>query len=109
MTFDDVVEMARQLPGVEEGTSYGTRSLRVRRKFMCRLREDGDTLVLKPVEDIEQEMLMATQPDVYYKTDHYRGYPAILIRLSKIDPADLQELLVQSWRRLAPAKLLAQR
>jgi hypothetical protein len=96
MTFDDVVEMACGLPGVERSTSYGTPSLKVRKKFMARLRED-DVLVLVQVEDIEQRMLMETRPDIYFKTPHYEGYPSILIRLSRIEPEDTRELIERTW------------
>ncbi len=108
MIFDDVVQIATQLPGVEESTSYGTPALKVRKKFMARLREE-DVLVLVQVDDIEQRMLMETKPDVYFKTPHYEGYPSILIRLSRVDPAELGDLIEQSWRRLAPKRLLEQR
>jgi hypothetical protein len=46
-TFDTVREIALSLPGVEEGTSYGTAAFRVRGKFLARLREDGETLALR--------------------------------------------------------------
>jgi hypothetical protein len=65
--------------------------------------------VLVPVYDDEQRFLMETQPETFFLTDHYRGWPAILIRLSKVDRAQLFELLDQAWRRLAPPKLLAER
>jgi len=108
MTFDEVVAIAGELPGVGESTSYGTPSLKVRMKFMARLREP-DVMVLVAVEDIEQRMLMETQPDVYFKTPHYEGHPSILIRLSKVDPAELRDLIEQSWRRIAPPRLVALR
>lgn len=106
ITFDDVVRLAADLPGVSEGTSYGTRALRTGKKFMCRLREDGDTLVLKPIDEIQQRFLMETQPDVYYKTPHYEGYEAILIRLSRVDAAELRDLLERCWQQLATKTLL---
>jgi hypothetical protein len=105
VTFEQVTEMAVAFPGVEATSSFGTPALKVKGKFMARLREP-DVMVLKPIEDDEQQFLMGTQPDVFFLTDHYRGYPAILIRLSKADPQDMRELLEQSWRRLAPKKLL---
>ncbi|MCE9522505.1 MAG: hypothetical protein K8S25_08760, partial [Alphaproteobacteria bacterium] len=43
----------------------------------------------------------------YFETDHYKGYPAILIRLSKIDDAELRHRLAAAWRLQAPKKLLA--
>jgi hypothetical protein len=108
LTFEDVTRLVAHLPGVERGTSYGTPALRVCKKFMCRMREDGETLVLKPLEDIEQRFLMETQPRVFYKTPHYEGSDAILIHLSEVDEGELTELLAQSWRRLATKRLLQQ-
>jgi hypothetical protein len=106
VTFEQATAMALAFPGVEMRPSYGTPGLYVAKKFMGRLREP-DVLVLKPIEDDEQQFLMGTQPKVFFLTDHYRGYPAILIRLSKVHPAEMVELIEQSWRRLAPKKLLA--
>jgi len=45
MTFDDVRKIALAWPEVEDGTSYGTPALKVRKKLLVRLREDGDSLV----------------------------------------------------------------
>lgn len=99
--FEDVTRLATQLPGVAVGTSYGTPALRVGKRFMARLWEDGEVLVLKPVEDIEQRFLMETRPDAFFKTPHYEGYDAILIHLSTVDEETLRDLLQQCWRRLA--------
>jgi hypothetical protein len=108
--FAEFEQMALAYPGVEARSSYGTPGLYLRKKFMARLRnEDLDTLVLKPVYDDEQRFLMETQPDVFFLTPHYVGYPTILIRLSKVDRTQLEELVEQAWRRLATPKLLAER
>lgn len=106
VTFSQVREMMLAFSGVEEGSSYGTPGFRVKGKFMARLREE-DVLVLKPVEDIEQEFLMSTRPKAFFLTDHYRGYPTILIRLSQVREGELRQLFEQSWRRLAPPNLVA--
>jgi hypothetical protein len=104
--FEPVRRAAAGLPGVEEGTSYGTPALRVRGKFLCRVREDGDSLVLRVDLDSRDAMLKA-QPRIFYITDHYRDYPAVLVRLSVIRPLQLRELLVDSWRYVAPKALVA--
>ena len=106
LTFEDVTRIAQELPGVSVGTSYGTPALRVGKKSMCRLWEDGEVLVLKPVEDIEQRFLMEIRPQVFFKTPHYEGYDAILIHLSAVDEDTLRDLLQQCWRRLATKALL---
>jgi len=95
------------LPDVVESTSYGTPSLKVRGKFFTRLKEDGKTLVVLADFDSRDSMLRL-QPKVFYLTDHYRDYPAVLVRLAAIRRPQLRELLADSWRRAAPRSLLAQ-
>jgi hypothetical protein len=94
------------LPGVEEDSSFGTPGFRVRGKFLARLREDGETLVIK-LGFGERAMLMEAEPETFYITDHYRDYPAVLVRLANVDPGILRHLLEQAWRQAAPKRLVA--
>jgi hypothetical protein len=91
------------LPGVEESTSYGTPALKVGGKLLLRIK-DADTLVLRCPLD-EKEMLIDLDPDVFFETDHYRGWPAVLIRLSRIEPAALSRHIERAWRMQAPKRL----
>jgi hypothetical protein len=108
-SWDDLLELARELPGVEEGTSYGTPSLKVRKKFLCRLRTDPDALVMRVIDLQEQEALVKGQPEVFFLTPHYEGYPYVLIRLEQIEHTMLAELLEDAWRTQAPKTLVTQR
>jgi hypothetical protein len=101
MTFDDVRRMALTWPEVEDGTSYGTAALKVRKKMLARLKEDGDSLVMPGVPQDERDMLVETQPDTFYVTAHYRDYPMVLIRLSRAKRAAVEPLLRRHWRTLA--------
>jgi hypothetical protein len=97
---------ATGLPEVEEGTSYGTFALKVRGKFLMRVK-DADTLVFHcPIE--EKEILIEAAPNIYFETDHYKGWPAILVRLSKVEDPELKLCLERVWRLQAPAKLVSQ-
>ena len=107
MTFDDVRKIALAWPEVEDGTSYGTPALKVRKKMLARLKEDGDSLVMPGVPQDEREMLVESQPKVFYFTDHYRDYPMVLIRLSKAKRATVEPLLRRHWRALASKKAVA--
>jgi hypothetical protein len=109
LSFDDVLRLAGDLPGIEQGTSYGTPALRVGKRLLCRMWEDGETLVLLQVEDIEQRFLMETRPEVFFKTPHYEGSDIVLINLARVDEGDLAGLLQQSWGRIATRRLLAAR
>ena len=108
LDFDGALTLARGLPGVEEGTSYGTRALKVRKKLIARLREDGDSLVVK-IEIDARDGLIEQAPGTFYITDHYRDHPWILVRLSKVEEGQLWALLEQAWTMTAPSRLVAER
>ncbi|HKU07503.1 MAG TPA: MmcQ/YjbR family DNA-binding protein [Bradyrhizobium sp.] len=101
MTFDDVRKIALTWPEVEDGTSYGTPALKVRKKLLARLREDDETLVMLGVPLDEREILIESQPKIFYFTDHYRDYPTVLIHLSKATRSHVEPLLRRRWRSLA--------
>ena len=100
-TFDEVEALALTWPEVEKGTSYGTPALKVRKKLLVRLREDGDSLVIQGVPQDERDMLVERDPKVFYFTDHYKDYPIVLARLSKARWATIEPLLRRRWQALA--------
>ncbi|UGY00189.1 MmcQ/YjbR family DNA-binding protein [Bradyrhizobium quebecense] len=104
MTFDDVRTLVLAWPEIEDGSSYGTPALKVRKKMLVRLKEDGDSLVMPGVPPDERDMLVESQPTVFYFTDHYRDYPIVLIRLSKAKRTTVEPLLRRHWRTLASKK-----
>jgi hypothetical protein len=89
--------MALTFPNVAESTSYGTPALKVKGKLFVRLREDNESVVLKMPFD-QREELIAGDPEVYYITEHYLNYPWVLVRLSKLHPDALHELLQTAYR-----------
>lgn len=106
LTWADVVAIGRALPEVEEGTWYRTPCLRVGKKSFCRLKEDGETLVVRVVDLQDKEALLRGRPDVWFTTPHYDGYPYVLVRLADADPVELRELLEDAWRATAPKRLV---
>ena len=70
----------------------------MKKKWLGRFHQDGKSLVLPMDLDI-RDILMRADPDVFYITDHYRDYPAVLVRLAKIKRVALSELLDEVWRR----------
>jgi hypothetical protein len=94
--FDTVRNIGLALPGVEESTAYGLPALKVHGKLLAcvpanRSAEPG-SLVLR-VDFDDRAELLAADPDVYYVTDHYAGYNAVLVRLSRVNSNVLQDLL----------------
>ena len=94
--FDTVRNIGLALPGVEESTAYGSPALKVHGKLLAciavnRSAEPGSLAVRVDFDDRAE--LIAADPDVYYVTDHYVGYNAVLVRLSRVTPDVLRDLL----------------
>lgn len=65
VTFNMLREAALKLPSVADSRSYGTPSLMVGKTIIARLREDGETLVLK-LDPFERDVLLETQPEMLF-------------------------------------------
>jgi len=106
MTWDEVVAIAKALPGVEEAPSYGTPGLKVRGKFLTRLRLEDDSLVFTEVGFDERELLLEADPQTFHLTPHYQPHPTVLARLSHLDGSTVQRFLERRWRKVAPKGLV---
>ena len=107
-TWDDVVAIGTRFPGVEASTSYGTPSLKVKGKFMCRLRTDPEALVVRVLDLADREALLRGKPKVFFSTPHYDGHPYVLVRLGVVGRKQLAELIEDAWRVRAPKRLVAE-
>jgi hypothetical protein len=115
-TWDDVRRLATALPEVEEA---GENAYRVRKKGFAWERPlrkqdyealgpsapDGPILGARVPDVGAKEALLADDPEVYFTTPHFDGYPAILVRLANISVDELEELLVEAWLAQAPKRV----
>ena len=99
------VPAARQLllalPNVVEGRSYGMPSFLLNGRFLARFRDEGTVLVLQLATISEREVLMELDPGAFFFTDHYRNYPAVLVRLAEVATPLLADVLTESWRHVS--------
>ena len=105
--FETVRTVGLTLPDVEAATKYdGSPVLKVGGSFMAGMAThrsaEPETLVVRAGFE-ERAWLIEDAPETYYVTDYYRGYPVVLVRLSRIPRDALRDLLSASWR-LALAK-----
>ena len=100
VSWATVREMGMALPGVEEGMAYGTPALKVRgQMFTCvpsHRSAEPDSLVVRLSFEARDELIEA-EPATYYVKEHYVPYATVLIRLSKIHPDALRDLLRASY------------
>src|SRR5216684_9142929 len=110
--FETVRAVGLALPDVEATTKYdGSPVLKAGGSFMAGLAmhrsAEPETLVVRVTLE-ERECLLEDAPETYYVTDYYRGYPVVLVRLSRVDRDALRDLLSVSWR-LTAAKVRKRR
>lgn len=101
ITFETVRNIGLALPGVEESTAYGQPALKVHGKLLACIpaspsAEPGSLAVR--VDFGDRAELLAAEPDVYYVTDHYVGYTAVLVRLSRVNAGVLRDLLGMAYK-----------
>jgi hypothetical protein len=120
--LDDVARVCLALPETTEVTSRGNRQWKVGDKLFVwerplrqrDLDELGDAAPSGPVlgarvpDEGAKAALIADDPDVYFTTHHFDGYPAILCRLDRLDEQSLTELAAEAWACRAPRRLLAE-
>jgi hypothetical protein len=101
ITFETVRAIGRTLPDVEEGTMYGTPALTVRGHWMVlvpthKSAEPGSLAVR--VDFAQRDEMIAAEPAVYYVKEHYASYPVVLVRLARVHPDALEDLVRTAWR-----------
>src|SRR4051794_28656365 len=103
VTWADIVSLGRDLPEVEESTSYGRPALKIRGKTFVSLRSSPDALVVSCDVD-EKPFLIEARKNILFETPHYEGYPAMLVSLNAtID--DVREFVLDSYVLAAPENL----
>src|SRR5579863_122659 len=99
--FDTVRTYARALGEIEDTLTRDAPAIKVEGKLLAwmpmKKSVEPGTLGVRIGFDDRAELLAAA-PDIYYLIDHYNDYPAILVRLSRIPPDMLKDLLLMSWR-----------
>ena len=94
--WDSVMAFALALPGAEPSTSYGAPTVRIRGKpIVYPSRESGSFAIASPL--VEKELLIETDPDTFWETDHYRGWPAVLVRYGSADRERIETVIRRAW------------
>ncbi|GGA57686.1 MmcQ/YjbR family DNA-binding protein [Pelagibacterium lentulum] len=100
MNFDEVRTIALKFPGTTDFVTHGTPSIKVGSKFLMREREPG-ILALRCLGIDERDLLLQADPDTFFITDHYRGYPYILARMERLDRQWFAHHFEMIWRENA--------
>jgi hypothetical protein len=119
-TWEDVARTALALPEATERVSRGNRQWCVKDKLFVWERPlrktdlaalgdaapEGPILGARVEHEGAKRALIESDPDIYFTTPHFDGYPAILARLEALDAAELTELVTEAWLNRAPQRLV---
>ncbi len=116
--MERVRDIALSLPGAEEGHDRFAFHVWVKDKpkgfcwsWLERLdprkgrTENTAVLAIRTSSVAERDLMIASDPHVFFTEPHYNGYPAVLTRLDAIPRATLEILLLEAWRIQAPREL----
>jgi hypothetical protein len=97
----DARRLLLRLPNVSEGRSYGMPSFLLNGRFFARFRDDDTVLVLQLGTISDRDALMQLDPRTFFFTEHYRDYPAVLIRLAEVPRSLFADVVTEAWRQVA--------
>ena len=100
MTRDEMYAHALSQPGAEDATLHGGRCVRVRGHWIVNANQDPDALALA-LDLGTVAFLMETEPQTYFQTPHFEGWPAVLVRFAAADDDRLREQIDKAWARRA--------
>ena len=99
-------KIALSFPEAHEKPSYGAPAIFVAKKFFTRLRAQDNSVVFIVADLPTRDMMLELDPKTYFITDHYKDYPSVLVRMERITPDELKQMLERRWRMIAPKKLI---
>lgn len=99
------VALGLGLPHVEETTSYGQPSLKAHGKLWVWWSPHEDAPVFKVALE-ERDVLVEAEPEQFFVTPHYKGYPLVLMRPDRLDLDWIRANLIRVWREQAPKRVL---
>jgi hypothetical protein len=104
--WENVREFAGAFPETAEDTSHSEPAFRVRGKLFVWMSPHEPGALCVRVDPDEKDFLLASNPEAYYSTPHYEGYPAVLVRLERIELKELAERIEDAWLLRAPKRLV---
>ncbi|HEY1629750.1 MAG TPA: MmcQ/YjbR family DNA-binding protein [Rhizomicrobium sp.] len=106
VTPSQMKKIALGFPEAHEKPSYGKPAFFVAKKFFTRLRAEDNSIVFVVDSMDTRDMMLELDPKTYFITDHYKDYPAVLVRAERITQDELRAMLDRRWRAIAPKKLV---
>jgi hypothetical protein len=98
--------LINDLPGVVVAPYYDTEAIKVAGRVIANPCQEAGALAVWCPMDIKT-MLVQAEPRIYFDTQHFRNWPAVLVHMAVVDDATLRSRLTAAWQGRASKRLLA--
>ncbi len=94
--WDQVVAFALSLPDTYMESFYGAPAPKVNKKAFVSPGREPDSFHV-PSPHHEKELLLETDPDTFWQTAHYEGWPGLLVRYGSADSDRVRTVIMRAW------------
>jgi hypothetical protein len=103
-SWDSAAAFALSLPDTELSTSYGKPAVKVKDRAFLYISGEAETSFGVAMDLDTVEMLKETDPDTFWQSPHYQGWPVVLVRFASADPERVRAIIAQShaWTAAKP-------
>ena len=103
LDWEGVTAFAVSLPGAERSTYYGGPAVKANgNAFIAPGREDGSFCLMIDRDTVD--MLKETDPETYWQTRHYEGWPSVLVRFDSPDPERVHAMIERAHQQALAKK-----
>ena len=104
LTRSEARKIALSFEGASEGPYFGKPAIFVAEKFLTRVHHKEEAMVLAIGSMEMRDVMLEAEPRLFYITDHYKKFPYLLARLSKLNKETLKDLLAARLLRIEAKK-----
>ena len=106
MTGDEVRRVALSFPEAVEKETWGHPTFRVREKMFAAMDEAGTSMSVKAAREA-QAALVGSEPETFFVPSYVGQHGWVGVRLERVDPEEMGELIEDAWRATAPKRVVA--
>jgi hypothetical protein len=109
-SWDKVQAFALSLPGTQAKTGrMASVEIAANRRYFVFTGREPDTSFAIAIDLDTVEMLKETEPETYWQSPHYEGWPAVLVRYDSRDPERVRQVIEQAYEQAAAKKPVRKR
>jgi hypothetical protein len=97
LTWEQIFAHALSFQGTEAGTHFGKPTVKANGRALISPAREPGSFVLH-TNAATKLLLLETDPNTYWQTPHYEGWPSLLVRYDSSDPQRVLAMTEQAYK-----------